>query len=74
MLLAVELPPERYAGQSILQGRGSDLSSSTATVVVMPGDMARITVTGTALSILPGMSLPVGSVEVGPIQEFRGSE
>ena len=34
--------------------------------------MARITVTGTAISILPGMSLPVGSVQVGPIQEFRG--
>lgn len=59
---------------SILRGAGSDLSTSNATVAVMPGDLARITVTGMAISILPGMSLPVGSVQVGPIQEFRASE
>ena len=59
---------------SILQRPGSDLASSNAVVVVMPGDLARIAVTGTAISILPGISLPVGSVQVGPIQEFRGSE
>ena len=59
---------------SILRGPGSDLSSSSSSVVVMPGDMARITVAGTAISILPGITLSVGSVQVGPIQEFRGSE
>jgi TadE-like protein len=59
---------------SILDGSGSDLSSSSVTVAVMPGDMARIAVTGTATSVLPGISLPVGSVQIGPIQEFRGSE
>ena len=59
---------------SILQGRGSDLAASNAVVDVMPGDVARVTVTGTAISIVPGMALRVSSVDVGPIQEFRGSE
>jgi len=59
---------------SILQGPGSDVSSSSTVVSVLPGDMAQITVTGTAVALLPGLSLPVGSVQVGPIQEFRGSE
>jgi hypothetical protein len=59
---------------SILRGPGSDVSSSSSVVAVLPGDVARITVTGTAVTILPGLSLPVGSVQVGPIQEFRGTE
>ena len=59
---------------SILQGRGSDLASSNTVVAVMPGDLVRIDVTGTAISIFPGMSFHVGSVQVGPIQEFRASE
>jgi hypothetical protein len=58
----------------ILRGPGSDIASSEASVDVMPGDLARITVTGSAISILPGLSLPVSAVDVGPIQEFRGSE
>jgi hypothetical protein len=60
--------------QSILRGPGSDLASSEAVVVVMSGDLARMTVTGNTISILPGISLPVSAVQVGPIQEFRGSE
>jgi hypothetical protein len=60
--------------ESILRGSGSDLASSNAVVEVMPGDLARITVTGNAISILPGLPFPVSSVDVGPIQEFRGSE
>jgi len=60
--------------QTILHGADSDLSSSGAVVVVMPGDQAQITVTGTAISLLPGISLPVSAVQVGPIQEFRSSE
>jgi Flp pilus assembly protein TadG len=60
--------------QTILDGTDSDLSSSGAVVVVMPGDQARITVTGTAISLLPGISIPVSAVQVGPIQEFRSSE
>ena len=60
--------------QTILHGADSDLSSSGVVVVVMPGDQARITVTGTAISLLPGLSLPVSAVQVGPVQEFRSSE
>jgi hypothetical protein len=60
--------------KSILQGPGSDLASSNVVVVVIPGDLVRTTVTGRAVTILPGMSLPVSAVQIGPIQEFRGSE
>jgi Flp pilus assembly protein TadG len=60
--------------QSILQGPGSDLATSNVVVAVLPGDLVRITVTGRAVTILPGMSLPVSAVQIGPIQEFRGSE
>ncbi len=53
---------------------GGDLASSDVVSEILPGDLVRITVTGRAVSILPGLSLPVSSVVVGPIQEFRGSE
>jgi hypothetical protein len=59
---------------SILRGAGSDLSSSNVVVVIDPGGMARVTVTGTSVSILPGIATPVSSVQIGPIQEFRASE
>ena len=55
-------------------GPGSDLQTSSVTVDVTADDVARVTVTGRALSIVPGLSLSVSSVENGPIQEFRGSE
>jgi Flp pilus assembly protein TadG len=60
--------------QSILKGPGSDLSSSEATVLVLAGDETRMTVTGTAVSLIPGMSFPVSAVTTGPLQEFRSSE
>jgi hypothetical protein len=59
---------------SILEGPGSDVQSGNVVVNVDPGDMARVTVTGAALSILPGMKVPVSSMAIGPIQEFRASE
>jgi Flp pilus assembly protein TadG len=60
--------------RSVTDGPGSDLQASSVTVDVMADDVARVTVTGRALSIVPGLSLHVSSVEIGPIQEFRGSE
>jgi Flp pilus assembly protein TadG len=60
--------------QAVLRQSGSDLASSQTSVVVLPGDEVRITVTGTALPLLPGLTLPVSAVLVGPVQEFRGSE
>lgn len=62
------------AARAILQGPGSDLSTSGLTVDVMPGDVARVQVQGTAVAVLPGLSLPVSAIQVGPIQEFRPSE
>jgi hypothetical protein len=59
---------------SILQGSGSDLASSNAVVTILPGELARITVSGTAMSIFPGFTHTLTAVVVGPIQEFRGSE
>jgi Flp pilus assembly protein TadG len=60
--------------QSVMRGPGSDLATSSVAVDVVPGDLARVTITGHAVSIIPGLSLPVSSIEIGPIQEFRGSE
>lgn len=60
--------------QSVLHGPGSGLGSSAVTVDVIPGDLARVTVTGSSVSVLPGLSLPVSATQVGPIQEFRASE
>lgn len=59
---------------AILRDKGSDLVSSAATVAIMPGGMSKMTVTGTAISIVPGLALPVSAVVIGPVQEFRGSE
>ncbi len=60
--------------RSIVSGPGGDLASSDVVSEILPGDLVRITVTGRAVAILPGLSLPVSSAVVGPIQEFRGSE
>ena len=60
--------------RTILRQSGSDLASSRASVTVMSGDEVRFTVTGAAVSLLPGISLPVSAVDVGPMQEFRSSE
>ena len=59
--------------QAILRQSGSDLVSSQASVTVTSGGEVRIAVTGAAVSLLPGLSLPVSAVQVGPIQEFRSS-
>jgi hypothetical protein len=60
--------------QSVLRGPGSDVATSVVVVDIMPGDTVRVSVTGRATSVFPGLSLPVSAVQVGPIQEFRASE
>lgn len=60
--------------QSVLHGRGSDVSGSSVTVAVLPGDSEVLRVTGQATSILPGLSFTVSASAIGPIQQFRGSE
>jgi hypothetical protein len=59
--------------RSVLGGPGSDITSSTVSFSVLPGDLVEITVTGKAQTILPGFSFPVSAKVVGPIQEFRSS-
>jgi hypothetical protein len=58
----------------VLHAAGSDLQSSKIVVTLLPGDQEQVSVTGRATSILPGFELPVSSVEVGPVQEFRTAE
>jgi hypothetical protein len=62
------------AANAIVHGAGSGLSTAVVTVDVMPGDVARVRVQGTATAVLPGLSFPVSATQVGPIQEFRSSE
>jgi len=59
--------------RSVLDGPGSDITSSAVSFSVLPGDLVEITVTAKAETILPGFSLPVSAKVVGPIQEFRSS-
>jgi len=37
------------------------------------GDVVGISVSGKAVSIVPGLSLPVSAAQAGPVQEFRES-
>jgi hypothetical protein len=68
------IPAGITQARSVLRGSGSALGSSQVTATLLPGDQAEMSVSGHALSILPGVTLPVSSVQVGPVQEFRPSE
>jgi hypothetical protein len=56
---------------AVLRDNGSDLNSARVTAAELPNDQLRITVSGHAFAVLPGMSFPVVASEVGTIQEFR---
>jgi Zn-dependent protease with chaperone function len=60
--------------RTIVDGPGSDVSSSTVDTSVLPGDTESLRVSGTALSVLPGLAFGVSASAVGPIQQFRASE
>jgi len=60
--------------RSVLDGPGSDVTGSTVAVSLLPGDSARIQVSGRATSVVPGLTFSVSASAVGPIQRFRGSE
>lgn len=59
--------------RSVTGAAGSDLAppSVAIAVVTVQGALARVTVSGTAESILPGFGLRVSSTVIGPFQEFR---
>jgi hypothetical protein len=58
----------------VVDGPGSDVRSPAISVDVLAGDAELLRVSGTATSIVPGLSFGVSASAVGPIQEFRGSE
>jgi hypothetical protein len=68
------MPAGISQAQFVLRQSGSTVQSSQVTGMVLSGGQAEITVTGRALSIVPGFRLSVSSVQVGTVQEFRPSE
>ncbi|HEV3281020.1 MAG TPA: TadE/TadG family type IV pilus assembly protein [Acidimicrobiales bacterium] len=60
--------------RAVLTAPGSDVESANAVALLLPDDQISVTVTGRALSLLPGISLPVSATQIGPVQEFRASE
>jgi Flp pilus assembly protein TadG len=60
--------------RQVLQGQGSDVTSPSVRVSVLPSDSEWLRVTGHAVSVVPGLSFAVSASATGPIQEFRSSE
>ena len=60
--------------QQVVAGPGSDVTSPSISTAVLPGDAELLRVSGTALSVLPGLSFGVSASAVGPVQRFRASE
>lgn len=58
----------------VVDGPGSDVTSSSVTTSLLPGDALLLRVSGTALSVLPGVSLGVSASAAGPVQRFRVSQ
>ena len=67
-------PAGTAAAREVLDGPGSDVADASVTVAVLPGDSAWLRVSGHALTIVPGITLPVSASATGQIQRFRSSE
>ncbi len=59
---------------AVLDGPGSDVTSASVTTAVLPGDAELLRVSGSAVSVIPGISLAVSASAIGQIQQFRSSE
>ena len=59
--------------EAVTREPDSGLANALVSAEMLPGDLVRITVSGSAASIIPGLSLPVSAAQSGPIQEFRES-
>lgn len=59
--------------ESIVGSQGVALRTVHVDAGMDPGDVVRISVSGAAVSIVPGISLPVSAAQSGPVQEFRVS-
>ena len=62
------------SARQVTDGPGSDVTSPSVQVSVLPGDAELLRVSGSAMSIIPGLRFPVSASAIGQIQEFRGSE
>jgi hypothetical protein len=60
--------------EAMLQDSGSSVTDAHVTLTVLAGDLVEVQVTGDAVTVLPGLTLAVSAVQVGPIQEFRAAE
>jgi Flp pilus assembly protein TadG len=60
--------------RSVLAAQGSDVTTSSVAVTMQPGGVVSVSVSGRAVSILPGLTLPVDATQTGALQEFRPSE
>jgi len=60
--------------RQIVTGPGSDVLAPSISSAVLPGDAQLFRVSGSAVSVLPGLSFAVSASAVGPIQQFRSSE
>jgi Flp pilus assembly protein TadG len=59
--------------EAVTRAPNSGLATATVNAEMMPGGLVRLTVSGSAVSIIPGLSLPVSAAQSGPVQEFRES-
>lgn len=60
--------------EEVLRASQSNVIGPTVQVTDLPGGQVKVTVTARAVSILPGIQLPVSATAVGSIQEFRANE
>ncbi|MGB7053304.1 MAG: TadE family protein [Acidimicrobiales bacterium] len=59
--------------EAVTREPDSGLANAAVNAEMLPGDVVRVTVSGSAVSIIPGLTLPVSAAQSGPIQEFRES-
>jgi hypothetical protein len=60
--------------RDVLRASQSNVLGPAVQVTVLPGDEVKVTVRARAVSILPGIQLPVSATVAGSIQEFRANE
>jgi len=60
--------------RQVVTGPSSDVQAPSVSTAVLPGDAQLLRVSGTAVSVLPGLTFAVSASAIGPIQQFRSSE
>ena len=62
---------EQRAAAHLAAISGTDLLSDVAVSVASDGTTAQVTVSGRAVPLLPGLSLPVSETVAGEVERFR---